>query len=69
LSTQQAAIHLTHATWRKSSRSSQGGDKGNCVEVAFAGSVIAVRDSKSPGGGELVLLAAGWTGLLDDLRG
>jgi hypothetical protein len=34
--------------WRKSSASS--GDGSNCVEVADAGSVIAVRDSKNPDG-------------------
>ena len=31
--------------WLKSSYS---GNTGNCVEVAFAGRVVAVRDSKDP---------------------
>ncbi len=34
-------------TWRKSSRSG-GGTNGNCVEVAFTQSAVAVRDSKNP---------------------
>jgi hypothetical protein len=32
--------------WRKSSRSGTHDD--NCVEVAHAGTVVAVRDSKQP---------------------
>jgi hypothetical protein len=55
---------VANVTWRKSSRSNQGGEGGNCVEVAFAGSAIAVRDSKSPDTGTLVLPAASWSGLL-----
>jgi hypothetical protein len=49
---------LTHAVWRKSSRSSSGGNE--CVEVAFVSGVTALRDSKNPGGGVLVLPAGGW---------
>lgn len=41
------------ATWRKSSRSSGG--SSNCVELADLGEGVAVRDSKNPGGGVLVL--------------
>ncbi len=33
--------------WRKSSRSGNGSN-GDCVEVAFAGPRVAVRDSKNP---------------------
>ena len=39
---------LPDLRWRKSSRSAQGND--TCVEVADAGRVIAVRDSKNPAG-------------------
>lgn len=38
---------LTNAGWKKSSRSTDL----NCVEVAFAGPVVGVRDSKRPEGG------------------
>jgi hypothetical protein len=41
-------IPTANLRWRKSARSSGGGS--NCVEVADAGRVIAVRDSKNPGG-------------------
>ena len=54
-------------TWRKSSRSGQG-DNGNCVEMGFAGDGVAVRDSKSPSAGAIVVPAAGWRGFLSRLR-
>lgn len=41
------------ATWKKASRSSGG--SSNCVEVANLGDKLAVRDSKNPDGGLLVL--------------
>jgi hypothetical protein len=45
--------------WRKSSYS--GGNEGNCVEVAHNQTgAIAVRDSKSPDGGHLVLSRSEW---------
>lgn len=44
---------LTHVTWRKSSFS--GGNNGQCVELADLGSGLAVRDSKSPTSGTLVV--------------
>jgi hypothetical protein len=45
---------LTHATWRKSSRSA--GNGGQCVELANIG---AVRDSKNPSGPTLSVDLAG----------
>jgi hypothetical protein len=51
--------------WRKSSHSGGGND---CVEVAFAGSGTAVRDSKDPDGGAFTLPSASWLGLLDVAR-
>lgn len=41
---------LAAAVWRKSSRS--GGEGGNCVELASVG---AVRDSKNPTAGVLLV--------------
>ena len=41
-------VDLTDAVWKKSVRS--GGNSDNCVEVAFVGNAIAVRDSKNPTG-------------------
>lgn len=49
--------------WRRSSRSG-GGSDGNCVEVAFVGLAVAVRDSKSPAAGTLAFPATGWHSFL-----
>jgi hypothetical protein len=61
-------VDLSDVRWRKSSRSGQGSG-GSCVEVAFAGPVVAVRDSKRPAAGTLAFPGAGWgqlTGVLRD---
>ncbi|HEX6357886.1 DUF397 domain-containing protein [Actinophytocola sp.] len=55
---------LTNAVWRKSSRSNGGGNE--CVEVAFVHGGTALRDSKNPDGGSLVLPAASWRAFLSD---
>jgi hypothetical protein len=60
-----AALDLEHARWRKSSRSNTS---GNCVEVAAAGGMVAVRDSKDPAGPVLGFPAAGWQSFVDGLR-
>jgi hypothetical protein len=53
-------IDLSHAVWRKAIRSgTQGGDE-NCVEVASLRAAVAVRDSKNPDDGALVLGPAAW---------
>jgi uncharacterized protein DUF397 len=44
--------------WRKSSYSGDG-NNGNCVEVAFAGPEVAVRDSKNTGP-QLAFPAEAW---------
>jgi hypothetical protein len=60
-------VDLSGLRWRKSSRSGQG-TNGNCVEVAFAGPAVAVRDSKRPDGGVLAFPVTGWAQLTGVLR-
>lgn len=58
---------FSDAEWFKSSSSDK--DNGNCVEVAFVGGHVGVRDSKQHGAGPvLVLTAAQWTAFLDAIR-
>lgn len=51
-------MDLSGAVWRKSTRSGPNCD--NCVEVAFVGDAIAVRDSKDPTGPVLTFTPAEW---------
>ncbi|SDT79853.1 DUF397 domain-containing protein [Actinoplanes derwentensis] len=58
---------LTGAVWRKSTRS--GGNGGDCVEVAGnLPGVVALRDSKDPGGATLIFDRAEWTAFLAGVR-
>jgi Domain of unknown function (DUF397) len=52
-----STLNLTQATWRKSTRSNGA---QACVELAVLTEVTAVRDSKSPVSGALVLTPATW---------
>ncbi|HEX6075643.1 MAG TPA: DUF397 domain-containing protein [Micromonosporaceae bacterium] len=47
--------------WRKSSRS---GSQGQCVEVAFTGDAILMRNSKHPEGPVLRFTRAEWLAFL-----
>ncbi len=58
---------LSHVTWRKSSRTNDGGD-GACVEVAGLRNDVALRDSKNPSGPVLAITRAEWKVFLGDVR-
>lgn len=54
-----STVEFSGAVWRKSSRSG-GGANDACVEVAFAGVAVGVRDSKNVAAGHLVFGGAAW---------
>jgi Domain of unknown function (DUF397) len=58
-----STVDVSGAVWRKSSYSGNG-NNDNCIEVAFAGPMIAVRDSKNPAAGVLALHSTGWRSFL-----
>lgn len=61
-----STVDLSGAVWRKSSRSG-GASNTNCVEVAFAGPAVAVRDSKNPEAATLAFPAVQWSFFLRHL--
>jgi len=58
-------LDLSAARWRKSSHSS--GD-GQCVEVARLDQAVAVRDSKSPNGPNLIFTRHDWSAFMRGLK-
>lgn len=61
------SVDLSRAAWQKSSHS--GGNGGQCVEVASnLPGIVAVRDSKDPGGPMLVVPTSRWRAFIDDVR-
>jgi hypothetical protein len=59
------APELSAAHWHKSSFST---DTANCVEVAVCTDAVAVRDSKAPDAGTLLLTPRAWAAFLAALR-
>jgi hypothetical protein len=64
--TKGPSVDLAGAVWQKSSRSGPFTD--NCVEVAFVGGIIAVRDSKNAGGPALVFTPSEWDAFVDGAK-
>jgi hypothetical protein len=59
-------VDLSQAVWRKSSASGPNCD--NCVEVAFVGDAIAVRDSKNTDGPTLIFTQAEWDAFVEGAK-
>jgi Domain of unknown function (DUF397) len=66
LETEGPKVDLSGAIWQKSSRSGPFTD--NCVEVAFVGEIIAVRDSKDADGAVLLFTPAEWDAFVDGAK-
>ena len=60
------SVDLSGAVWRKSTKSGPWTD--NCVEVAFVGEAIVVRDSKQPDGPVLYFTAAEWDAVVNGAK-
>jgi len=54
-------LDVRKLVWRKSSRSGGTGTNDACVEIAFAGPTIAIRDSKNPVAAFLTFPSAAFT--------
>ena len=50
--------------WRRSSRC----DGGQCVEVAFTGALVAMRDGKNPAGPQLSIEPHSWMAFVGAVR-
>ena len=59
-------MDLSRIDWRKASYSTNNG--GDCVEVAGAGPVVAVRDSKNPAGTTLAFSPQAWKTFTGSLK-
>ena len=58
---------LSHAAWRKATRSTSG--NGGCVEIATnLPEVVAIRDSKRPEDGAHVVEPAAFAAFLADVK-
>jgi hypothetical protein len=66
IQTKGMSVDVASAIWRKSSRSGPWTD--NCVEVAFVGEAILVRDSKNADGAVLVFTPSEWDAFVDGAK-
>jgi hypothetical protein len=51
-------MEFSRVRWRRASYS--GANGGNCVEVAYTGAAVAVRDSNDPDGPKLAFTPREW---------
>ncbi|TDC46429.1 DUF397 domain-containing protein [Actinomadura sp. KC345] len=61
------ATNLPDVVWRKSSWTGSSGT--DCVEIAEADELVAVRDSKDPEGPVLTFAPLAWSAFLHRLKG
>jgi hypothetical protein len=59
-----AEVDVNRLVWRKSRMSTTS----DCVEVAFAGSTVLLRDSKDPSGPVLAFTPREWAAFLAGVR-
>ena len=59
---------LSGLQWRKSSRSRDDDPPDNCVEIAGVPNVVALRDSKDPGGPKLIVSRSDFRHLAETLK-
>ncbi|GAA4242171.1 hypothetical protein GCM10022254_74080 [Actinomadura meridiana] len=59
-------MDLSTATWRKSRHSAHDG--GACVEVANIPNTVALRDSKNPDGGHILVTREDFRHLTETLK-
>jgi hypothetical protein len=60
-----AGLGIQDLSWRKAAASVSNGE---CVEVAYSVSAIAVRDSKMPDGPVLLYNKIGWQRFVDTVK-
>ena len=60
-------MDVSSAIWRKSSRSSGGGN-GDCVEFAVIGGMVVLRDSKHPNGPVLIFTQGEWRAFIESAK-